>query len=503
MTLRGLTTEEAMTLVEPERQAIVLDCKSGTWEKEVLSLLRWQAAERVELIVRERVVPDGDQPWWGGSEGFVFGLDVKVDGERRQDLSDGQLLLKVLSCGGIADEREGPPRAGRCAFLCGQRTNLHLRLQAHRPDDRLLFAGAPVLGFTHGLGVATDGAEFVCYVMRNAGAPSARSVMQWRQLRAERILSARERIWLAHDLTRCVLTLEGLGLAHGDLSPENVLVLTSHVRTERLTLALVDFDLFYSCSRDCPTLSIHEPPPEGGAPGHCGYVPPEGLSLHSIVHGDHVGDGDVRYDRFALGILIFELLAWTDLAWDEPLIPQTVIDRLSGDDGFKALGPLAWVLGDSVRELLGRTLSHDPARWPAPQEWLAVLESPGIYQVCLSSMRSLSAGERQRCVCAYPVHAAFGDRVKSLPSDERDRMAEASAMKRTLGGWTFRNEEDSGWSERLRARTTSRSIPAATHFRWMSADGETASRLLRKRMHELSFCPVCGAALDIAGEVGR
>ena len=509
MTLRGLTTEEAQTLAEPDRAPVVLDRDAYGWDSDVLSLLRWDRAKRIELAVRERILPASEQAWWGGSEGFVFGLDVRVDGLRRDDLSKGQLLLKVLSSGGISEAAEGRARAERCAFLCGRRMNLHLRLQSHPTNDRLLFAGAPILSFQHDLGLAEDGAAFVCYVMRNAGIPPARRIVQWRQLREERILTARERIWLAHDLARCVLTLEGLGLAHGDLSPENALVRLPDRRTERPTLALVDFDLFHACAPECPRLAIHEPPPTGGAPGHDGYLPPDGLTLHDIVH-DEPGRGNLRYDRFALAILIFEILTWCDTAWEQPLIPQSVLDAIpeAGEsdrprETLAPLGPLAWLLGPSVRELLGRALSRDFARWPGPNEWINVLESPGIYQVCLSPMRSLLPADRRKRLCAFPLPAAFRDHVRRLGVRDRAGLAERSAMRRGALGWRFRDTVPVANVARSKTAGTAQPVPAWVHFHWLGQDGAAASDLLARHIGGLSFCPVCGERLSIGGEIPR
>lgn len=514
MSLKGLSTGEAQRRLRGQVVTLGKDLLADI-PGELLDLLEWRHATQVDLVVRENVIPGNNRPYWAGSEGFVFGIEVRVDGKPKEDQSHGKLLLKVLSDEAIRTPGEGELRKRRAEFLCSPAMNLHLRLRMHDVKDRLLFAGAPVLSFTHSLGMGDGSGEYICTVMHNAGAPARCRVMQWGELREQRILSVRERLWLAHDLARCVGIMEELDLVHGDLSPDNVLVLIPESASNRPKISLVDFDLFYARTALCPMLPLHGPPPDGVAPGHEGYQPPLGMRLYDIENGEG-SDHSVRYDRFALGLLVFEFLAWCGVTWGEPLIRQDSIDRLkTNEDSRKLLGNLAFALSNQVLNLLGRAINRDSAGWPSPQEWIGGLESRNVYRLCFNPMRSKVEAEQRSCLCAWPAPDAFAEAVRSRSAPDRNRLASESAMSRFFGRWVFAPVSSSRKSAELGARSAcgqrgfrrgvdfwkAPSIWPLVHFRWMAEEPAATAAFLDRRVEGHSACPVCGGALTIAGEV--
>ena len=513
MPLKGLSIAEAQRQLRGKTITLDKDMLARL-NRQLLGLLEWQDATQVELLVQDCVVPGNKREYWAGSEGFVFGIDVHVDKQPKAEQCGGRLLLKVLSDEVIKTQHEGELRKRRAEFLCSPAMNLHLRLLMHNVEDRDLFAGAPILSFTHTLGLGDGSCEYICYVMKNAGASdSYRGVAQWAELREERILSGRERLWLAHDLARCVGIMEELALVHGDLSPENVLVLIPEAASGRPKISLVDFDLFYARNADCPVLPVHRP--DGGAPGHNGYLPPPDLILHD-VEKDWENVGTVRYDRFALGLLIFEFLGWCCSTGGLPLILQNRIDRLDPQgDGRRLLGNMRFTLGTPMQELLGRVLSLNYAGWPSPQEWVGALEARDVYRICPNPARSDYASERRACACAWPAPEAFAESVRGRPVADGRRLAGESAMRKVFGHWMFkpafsakRAAVKETFGERsaqaLRECALFWKIPAlwpVVHFRWMAENPVQAEASLDRHRQNLPACPVCGGALTIADEV--
>ena len=203
MALEGLTRGQATELHKPGMGRVRLDQALLTsTPRQILQLLEWDGAKQVDLQIRPTITPDNRLLHWEGGEGFVFGLDVTIDGKPQEKKSEGRILLKVFHDAVVPTTADGDKRSARASFLCEPGKNLHLRLITHPPSARALFAGAPVLSFRHSLGF--EGHEYVCYVMHNADANTGQHVLQWRELRQERLLPAQERIWLAHDLARCV-----------------------------------------------------------------------------------------------------------------------------------------------------------------------------------------------------------------------------------------------------------------------------------------------------------
>lgn len=499
MALEGLTRSQVAELQKPHMGLVRLDrALLQKTSKEILRLLEWEGASQVDLQIRNSITTNNRLPYWEGGEGFVFGLDVTIDGHPQEKKSGGRLLLKVFHDGVVTTSADGDRRELRASFLCEPSKNLHLRLITHPPSARALFAGAPVMSFRHSLGF--EGNEFVCYVMHNANAHTGHSVLQWRELRQERLLSAQDRIWLAHDLARCVGIMEELGLTHCDICPDNVLISLPNSAAERPKVCLVDFDFF--CSLGCPVLPMHEAPPTGGCPGHDGYLPPKGMSLFEIN-----GQQQVRYDRFALGLLILEILAWTDITWDFPLIPQDRIDCLTQSANLEPslLGCLQFLLGASIRGLMQRVLSANSGLWPSPQEWIGALERPGVFGLCINPMRSWQAEDRQQCICAFPATEAFGEWIAGRSAADCRQASGESRMRRVIpGGWTFtepqkRTLSPQGIAARLWQRLGSpwqnTAVQPFPHFRWMK--DVRGAELMRRKVEGLSHCPVCGSPLSI------
>ena len=224
----------------------------------------------VRCVIQAKALRDSARAYEQGAEGKVFGVDLHLlsNGshiERRENV----FLLKVFSEQVIQNDEDGRNRLARAEYLCSPDVNFHLKL-GRLPSgiDTDLFAGAPILAFTHHLGAPErnrNGEQFVCYLMKNAGvsrgvttARDKPSVQTWSEFKKSALLPPHHRILLARDLASAVDMLHCKKIQHCDLSPENVLIVRPANPTESPRLALIDFDCFHSVDPPVLPLPIHK-----------------------------------------------------------------------------------------------------------------------------------------------------------------------------------------------------------------------------------------------------
>lgn len=168
---------------------------------------------------------------------------------------------------------------------------------------------------------------------------------------------------LGAALSRAVALAEEHGVAHGDLSPANVLVLEDAARVPRVRL--IDFDA--AC------IPGAEAPPRIGTP---------------LYRAPEIIDGSTRpsvlSDRFSLGVMLHEMLLarhpWgtRDVDPDDDAAQLAVIrsQQFVGADDHEAAGGVpASVLGVEIRRMLRRSMSVRGADRPSAAEWYATLRA--------------------------------------------------------------------------------------------------------------------------------
>lgn len=168
---------------------------------------------------------------------------------------------------------------------------------------------------------------------------------------------------LAAALAKALAVAESEGVAHGDISSANVLVAESVSGLPVPTL--IDFDAAH--------IKGASPPPRIGTPL---YRAPE------IIDGS--ARPSAKSDRFALGVLIHELLLarhpWgdeeVDVADDRG---QLELIRRQGfvqeDDHERAGGVPSSVLGKVVRRMLRRSMSMNASDRPSARQWSTALRA--------------------------------------------------------------------------------------------------------------------------------
>jgi hypothetical protein len=273
----------------------------------------------------------------GGSEGYVAW--VRFRGQR--------WALKLL-------KQQSPVRQKRMAFLS------ELRLYDLLP----VFAAAPfaaVSGIVQPKGkptqIAINGhlSRFVYGRTLAALMSSTATQPSWAEFPLE------SRVRMAAELAGAVTVLERVGLAHGDLKPQNLIVEEEPGQTPGLRL--VDYDSFHF--RD-PIWAPPIPRKEIRVKGSRGYV-----------HANYAAPEPdlVTSDRLALAVLCYELVALepSHIEWREKQYTLFQQDELSNrkldtPPEIRELWPEGW-------GLLEQAILADTAEaGPGPDTWLSALE---------------------------------------------------------------------------------------------------------------------------------
>lgn len=139
--------------------------------------------------------------------------------------------------------------------------------------------------------------------------------------------------------------LHDAGLVHNDLKPEDVMVVLDD--DGRIDVTLID-------------LGLAAAPGRGGPGGTVAYAPPERLS------GDLGGSpGTVKSDIWALGAIVFELLAGTRAYPSDQPVDARLERRRPISESPRVAAAHAWrALPSEVQNALGAALDPEPKRRP-------------------------------------------------------------------------------------------------------------------------------------------
>lgn len=167
---------------------------------------------------------------------------------------------------------------------------------------------------------------------------------------------------LAGHLCCAIRALEKMDIVHGDISAGNIMIgVDGHNEPAAM---LCDFDGFYK-----PGIA---PLPQSIRPiGTMGYQYPELLYQRNSRHPDII----VKTDRFAMAVMLCELMVWPNKAEDiedrEQLLTDDMIERRSLDGVPKDL-VREWPAGFDLLEhaLRAQTIQN----MPSPAQWLGALD---------------------------------------------------------------------------------------------------------------------------------
>jgi serine/threonine protein kinase len=202
---------------------------------------------------------------------------------------------------------------------------------------------------------------------------------------------------LAASIAAAIAVLERCGAGHGDLQAENVMVEHSE---GVLRAYLIDFDNLIEPGHACPSA------------GHPRYYAPE---IREAVARGHPASPDLCSDRYALGVLMHELLLarhpaahfeCDPIAFDRTMRSGRWIDDPgSTASSADAGGLLAAALDPPLLNLLRRSLAGARADRPAALEWFVALRraSENVYVCDRCRYPCVVDGGKFKCVqCRRP-----------------------------------------------------------------------------------------------------
>jgi hypothetical protein len=276
------------------------------------------------------------------------GYGLRVDCEH-PDKGSVPSFLKIFKL-------DVPERRPRNAFL----RSLGLAKRHH-----WLFAGLPYGDLPR---IEINGVRVVGHLAKQILDEDGEQALDLSQLFLARkwTYSEKERRKFCGQLCCAIVTLEGLGLVHGDISPANVMIGRDHLGKEAAILC--DFDGFYHESQELLPLKYQRRPVRpAGSPGH--QYP---QLLEEIQSGSP--GACVRTDRFALAAIICQMMVWQDSTSSElgreELLENSAIKRRDirqVPEQLKATWPEGF---DFLRRALSASGIHD---MPSPKEWLEIL----------------------------------------------------------------------------------------------------------------------------------
>lgn len=249
----------------------------------------------------------------------------------------------------------------------------------------------------------------------------------------ERRLSLDERLRLFLDVCAGVTHAHQKGLVHRDLKPSNVLVSES---AGRPLPKIIDFGI--AKALDQPLVVAG---PTVGLIGTPGYLSPESLAA---LQG--AAETDIRTDVYALGILLFELLAGA-LPFGADLAAVEMLQRIRDEDPprpsarFAEMAPSIAEAVAARRGVARRTLARDLA---GDLDWIVLKAIARDREQRYASVASLAA-DIERHLALQPVEAgppSVWYRTRKLVRRRRGAVAATVLLLSALvGGFVARSVE--------------------------------------------------------------
>jgi serine/threonine-protein kinase len=202
------------------------------------------------------------------------------------------------------------------------------------------------------------------------------------------VQQAAEGLGAAHRKT----ALDGtpLQVVHRDVSPQNIMV------SYEGEVKVIDFGIARSEARSRHTA-------QASVMGKLGYMAPE------QARGEHV---DHRADQFALGIVLWELLA------NQPYVRRGTLTEMvvsMASPVIRPLGPLRADVPGSLETVVLRALSATPdARFPSTDEFAQALTAELMKLGVSLSKPQLGEYVRQKCATAFAAQQTLLTRVSTL-----------------------------------------------------------------------------------------
>lgn len=174
---------------------------------------------------------------------------------------------------------------------------------------------------------------------------------------------------MAGQLCNAIVGLERLKIVHSDLSPANIVI--GKQSDDDVHCVLIDYDGFFS--PNVPKLPRQYNGKQLRMLGSPGYQHP---SLVRQIQTDNGKDDTlfVANDRFALGVLCFELMVWTEQVSKSLVGRPQLIDedelansRLVIPDAVKPVWP------EGLKLLEESVAAPDVNSLPSPEDWLRAL----------------------------------------------------------------------------------------------------------------------------------
>jgi hypothetical protein len=174
---------------------------------------------------------------------------------------------------------------------------------------------------------------------------------------------------MAGQLCSAVLGLEKLKIVHGDLSPANIVI--GKQSDNDVHCVLIDYDGFYS--PNVPKLPRQHDGKQLRMLGSPGYQHP---SLMRKIKSDTGTDDSlfVANDRFALGVLCFEIMVWTSQISKSLVGRAQLIDEDELANGRLVVPAAVKAVWPEGLKLLEQSVAEpDVNSLPGPEDWLRTL----------------------------------------------------------------------------------------------------------------------------------
>lgn len=279
---------------------------------------------------------------WPRSGLEAYGLLVNCQDDIRGNIPS---FLKIF-------KHDIPERAQRTQYLAS--------LGLHKAHD-WLFQGIPYGWFGR---FQINGVEIIGHVAQQISGTTSAIGEDIQRLRDQGRwhFSLEDRKVLCGDLCAAVAAFEKLQLVHGDISTKNVMI--ARLQEGRAAAILCDYDGFYHPSQ--PLL------PEIFAGIPCRPLGSSGFQLPQIVADKQKF---VDTDRFALGVMICDILALESDGWHSDLQREELVG--AGNYKKKNLSDIPKKIRDRCPDgfdLLELALkANDSSQLPSPEDWLNIL----------------------------------------------------------------------------------------------------------------------------------